>query len=567
MHHSLALALIMAVVPVKKEKVLDEGTLSITVAGRRAGHESFSIVEVSGGYEIRTTTQLIASGPASTVKGTLRTDSRWRPIEGQFDWRAGGVQKRLTLARKGDLPELAIQGPGRMVMVTRPGRGSDLFVSTSPTVLAHLIPLCRLAGPKEQTLTVFPAAPLRVSPVTTQPFPQTNVGAPAVPLQTMVVDLAQSARFELVCDGPKLVALRQNGRGLTAVRASYEAVAAALEARVRSKPPLPETLVDLPRRIGGLACALLVPKTHAAKTPASVTVGGMRYTPETKPLAAVLLLSDSEIQDRDGDPAGHGDPELSILKVAAIRLGEAGIASLRCDDRGLGRVTAAPPAMETLAADARALLAALRREPAIDPARVGLVGHGEGGLIAALAAAKDPKVGALALLGTQGRPLDVLVLDQSEQSMRRFGYPEDEIRAVLDQQRAVYEAVRARKALPASLSRTERQAVSRALPWIRSHVSHDPAADIARASGIPVLVAQGGRDVQVTMKDAELLRDALTRAGNARLTVKIYPELNHPFATSPSGSLADYMDPRAEISEVFLQDLVRFAKGALVGAR
>src|SRR5439155_12467761 len=162
-----------------------------------------------------------------------------------------------------------------------------------------------------------------------------------------------------------------------------------------------------------------------------IELGGSTYAPEPPTAApAVLLLGDAGPQDRDGDPVGPGDARLSILKRLAIRLGEAGIASLRCEDRDAhGRGGAGRPSLDTLASDARVLLSALAGEPAVDPRRLAIAGHGEGGLLAALVAHKEPAVHALAFLATAARPLDALVLSEAEQSMRRFGHPENEIRA------------------------------------------------------------------------------------------------------------------------------------------
>src|SRR5262249_15090300 len=156
--------------------------------------------------------------------------------------------RRVVLSLRNGVPELAV-GAGRSIVYTRPGKASDLLILRTPTVLGHLLPLCRNAGHKEQSLTTFPAAPLRVGSAATRPFPQNKLGAPAFSLTTVVTTLAQTARYELVCDGPKLVAARIAGQSLIAVRASYEAVASAMEARARSKPPLPPTLADLERRV------------------------------------------------------------------------------------------------------------------------------------------------------------------------------------------------------------------------------------------------------------------------------------------------------------------------------
>jgi len=387
-----------------------------------------------------------------------------------------------------------------------------------------------------------------------------------------------------VCDGPKLVALRASGQGVVAVRASYEAVAAALEARAtRAKPPVPADLAELERQVrvpaaagspaAALRCRLLIPRTYAdlrrgsrgevISTAAPVKVGGAQYLPEVPPpLPAVLLLGDSAAEDADGDPVEPGYAKLSILKRMAIRLGERGIASWRCDDRDArARFTGPRPSLEALASDAQTALAALGREPAVDPARLAIAGHGEGGLVAALVTRKSPAVRALAFLGTAARPLDALVLAEAEQSMRRFGYPEVEIAAALDRQRAFWASVRAGK-LSAGLPRSEGAGARQAFAWMRSHLAHPPAAELAQLRPLPAFIAQGGRDVQVPPDDAEALRRALARAQGQPL-VKVYPTLNHAFASAPADRLADYTDPRAELSEEFLQDLAGFARQAL----
>jgi pimeloyl-ACP methyl ester carboxylesterase len=570
------------------QKIIDEGTFVVTVRGRRAGEERFSILEIGTENEIRTKSRIAGPKGVVAVKGWLRTDKNGRPLRARFDSQVGPEKRRLTLAPRNDLLELTTEGPApRMILFTRPTKRADLFLLSTTTVLTHLAPICRLASNKDQNLIAFPAAPLRIAAAKERSFPQTKVGAPAVALKTVVVDVAQTMRFEIVCDGPKLLALRQNAPGLTAVRAGYEPVAAALETVPRTKPPLPETLVELARTVrvpgggegagGKLSCALVVPRSHAEvkkrnaapPQPKTTTVGGIVYTPEApSPLPAVLLLSDAGVRDRDGDPAATGDANASLLKHLAIWLGDAGIASLRCDKRGVEAVAhgRAPPSpiLRELTADARAELAALRTEPAVDPQKVGLVGHGEGALVGSLAAAEDGKLRALALLAAAGRPLDAVLLDQAEVSLRRFGYPEEEIRSTLADKRALYEAVRAGKPLPKTLSQTELRSARSALGWMRGHFATDPAAAVGRLGTVPILLAQGEKDGRLSATDHERLRQALAKAGNARVTTKSYAELNHTFAKVFPGSLADDLGPRAEIDGDFLRDTSAFVQRTLV---
>jgi uncharacterized protein len=565
------------------EKVVDQGTFVVTVAGRRAGQEAFSIVEIGREREIRTTTVLGGGKVPTRVTGTLRTDQHWQPLRGHFEVSGAGPTRRMSLERSGAYPELVTHLRANALMTTRPGRASDVFLLNQDIVLAHLAPLCELGGARERTLTAFPGAPLRLSPTAVRPYPQTRAGAPVLELRALVADLAQHTRFELVCDGPRLLAVHQRGRQLTAVRASFEAVAAALDARAADKPGVPATVVELPREVvvpaadgqpaARLGCALTVPRSHAEvkkQAGAPRAAGALVATPAAlAPLPGVVLLGDSGTQDRDGDPVGPGDPNLSLLKTLAMQLADAGVASLRCDDRGAAaRPFARPgrrPGLQALVADARALVAALRKEPAVDPARAGVLGQGEGGLIAAMVAERDRKLQAVALLATAGRPLDRLMLDQSEATLRRFGYPEPEIAAAIAEQRATYEALRRGTALPATLSAAERQGVRDASSWLRSHLATDPAVVVGRLVEVPVLLLQGGKDARVSSLDFERLRLALEGAGNQKVTARFHAELTHPFAPARTSSLSDYLDPQARVSEEVMSEVASFFRRTLGG--
>jgi hypothetical protein len=98
------------------------------------------------------------------------------------------------------------------------------------------------------------------------------------------------------------------------------------------------------------------------------------------PAPAVAFLSGSGAQDRDETVLEHRP-----FLVISDRLVRAGVATLRCDDRGVGavhRLAGPRPTVADLAADAAALVRVLRARPGVAPDRVGLLGHSEGGLVA-----------------------------------------------------------------------------------------------------------------------------------------------------------------------------------------
>ncbi len=135
---------------------------------------------------------------------------------------------------------------------------------------------------------------------------------------------------------------------------------------------------------------------------------------------AVLLLPSLLPRDRDGrlDQGRHDgwfapEPESAggLLGRLATALADHGVASLRFDKRGCGRSGGewSTAGLFTLVDDARDALSALRGHEAVDPTRIGLVGHGEGAWLALSVAAADPGVGPLTLIGAPARGLrDVL---------------------------------------------------------------------------------------------------------------------------------------------------------------
>jgi fermentation-respiration switch protein FrsA (DUF1100 family) len=87
--------------------------------------------------------------------------------------------------------------------------------------------------------------------------------------------------------------------------------------------------------------------------------------------------------------------------------------------------------------------------------------------------------------------------------------------------------------------------------WLREHILHDPIAAIQRVRA-PVLIVNGGRDVQVPPEHARRLGAALEDAGHPDFTVKIFPRLNHLFAVSRGAGAAEYTDPDAKVDDAFL---------------
>lgn len=253
-------------------------------------------------------------------------------------------------------------------------------------------------------------------------------------------------------------------------------------------------------------------------TPAGHTLAGTLTVPKNAsgPVAAVVLISGSGAQDRDaGIPVVPG---YRFFRQIADTLGRRGIAVLRLDDRGWGASGGAVESATTedLAADTRAAVEWLRARADVDPARVGLVGHSEGAIIAPMLAVADARIDAVALLAGPswtGRRIMDFQLREALQGQGLAG-------AVLDS--AFARGV------------TERDAAAARIPWVRWFMDHDPLP-VARRVRAPVLVLHGQTDRQVTPEQAEELGAAILQGGGTDITVRVFPNLNHLFIPDPDG--------------------------------
>ena len=125
-----------------------------------------------------------------------------------------------------------------------------------------------------------------------------------------------------------------------------------------------------------------------------VTLAGTLTLPADDGLhPAVILISGSGPQDRDG--AMPPIPAYTPFAAIADRLAQQGIAVLRYDDRGVGESSGEyiQADEEDFVEDAEAALEYLTSRKDIDSSRIGLIGHSEGGMIAAIVAGKRPGVG------------------------------------------------------------------------------------------------------------------------------------------------------------------------------
>ena len=300
-----------------------------------------------------------------------------------------------------------------------------------------------------------------------------------------------------------------------------------------------------------------------------VKLAGTLTLPQGKgPFPAVVLITGSGAQDRDETILGH-----KPFAVIADRLTRDGIAVLRVDDRGFGKSTGdfASATDDDFAIDAAANVAFLRGRPDIDPARIGLIGHSEGGLVAPKVAARDPKLAFIVLMAGPGVPLSKVLRAQraalapamgvSPEKIRRTQALMDRIEAAMrgakDEADAKARALKTIQAEGGDVAPTPAQAEVLAEQlssgWMRGLVDYDPAPTLARVK-CPILALNGSKDRQVP-PDQNLPAIRAATRGNPDVTLVELPSLNHLFQTAPTGALGEYADIEETVAPIALDTM------------
>lgn len=144
---------------------------------------------------------------------------------------------------------------------------------------------------------------------------------------------------------------------------------------------------------------------------AGITLVGTLTTPTgIGPFPAVVLISGSGPQNRDEEILEH-----KPFAVLADYLTRKGIAVLRYDDRGVGSSEGVFEKATTfdLADDAEAAWNYLSTQSQIKNNAIGLLGHSEGGVIAAIIAARNKKCAFVVSMAGPGIAHDKLLLEQA----------------------------------------------------------------------------------------------------------------------------------------------------------
>lgn len=275
------------------------------------------------------------------------------------------------------------------------------------------------------------------------------------------------------------------------------------------------------------------------------TIHGTLLRPDLpEPHPVVLIIAGSGPVDRNGNITTLPGPNNS-LKMLAEGLAEHGIASVRYDKRGVGQSASAGPLeidlrFDTYVNDAREWVRQIQADSQFSTVIV--AGHSEGSLIGMIAGHQAGADAFVSIAGIARRASDVL-RDQLRPHLPAELWEESE--RIL----AELEAGRTTDSVPAELFPLYRPSVQ---PYLISWFRYIPTEEVPRLQ-VPVLIAQGTTDLQVSTAEAEALKQARSDA-----ELLMIDGMNHVLKLVPldlAAQQASYSDPTLPVAPGLIEGL------------
>lgn len=241
-----------------------------------------------------------------------------------------------------------------------------------------------------------------------------------------------------------------------------------------------------------------------------VTIKGTVSLPENRAEKgpAVLIIPGTGKLDRNGKMNKKID--LKLYRQLSEFLSAMGFISLRYDKRGIAASEGDyySTGMWDLVDDARACVQYLKHLPEVDPDRVIVMGHSEGGMLGTAVAAREDLAGLILLAGAIENLNDVLKRQRdiaSQDVMVAKGFQGFLLRALGTQNKIEKQA---QKVINKILSSNEEvmkfNFVKTNAKWMREHFAYNPKKDLAKVS-CPILAITGARDIQANPEELKNL--------------------------------------------------------------
>jgi dipeptidyl aminopeptidase/acylaminoacyl peptidase len=278
------------------------------------------------------------------------------------------------------------------------------------------------------------------------------------------------------------------------------------------------------------------------------------------PFPVVVLVHGSGPNDRDESIGA-----VKSFRDLAVGLAAQGIAVLRYE-----KVTREHPlksqmmipmftVQEETVDDAIRAVELLKKTDGIDPKRIFVAGHSQGGMMIPriVDAAQGLDLAGAIVLAGPSRPLEDLIVEQMKfqtELARQAGQPTE----AMDQQTAVYEQqLQLIKDPKYSLTNPPQGFMLGNTAWWLD-IRNLYAGEAAKNQKVPLLIMQGGNDAQVFPDNLEGWKTAL--AARSDVQYKLYPSVNHTLVEYEGKSTgAEYSLP-ANVPDYIIADMTKWIK-------
>ena len=471
-----------------------------------SGTDVFTITKTESGFHVAGTATVNSPGHQNVLTHSLDLDPAWALKEYRLSVRIGddpqhpNVQN-LDVLRKDNSITLTVDANGQLIPKELSWKPNTIVLDNF--ILAHYQVLLNAVGaaganiPADWQVLVPQRMTALSAKLVARPDPGTGT-LDGKPVTTKIYSLEiGSSLIEITADSNNQLMRMQ------VPLQNFDALRDGFVPAPQTPSPFPTACVDTPADFP--SGTLKVPATLC--TPKDLK-------PEAK-FPIVVLVHGSGPQDRD-ETIGPNKP----FKDLAEGLAAAGIGSLRYDKR----TVFAPKSISTNATvedetivDAVAAMNAAAKEPGADPARVYLLGHSLGGMLAPYIAQRAPDTHGVILMAAAAVPLDRTIERQVAAQMKLAGSSQADIDKRVEQIKQQFTQIREGKMTGSA------QVFGAPAHYWADLLHRDIPAEMKKIA-VPVLVLQGGKDIQVSQQDYDLIKTAL--AGK-KAEFQLFPNLNH----------------------------------------